>query len=152
MNFYIKLENGMPSGHPILEDNLLQVLEVSSITNSILAQSGYAKFEHRPIPAGEAFIRDTNTYTIDADGIVRNTIITKVMSQEEKINEWVRRPRDFYLNKSDWTQMPDSPLTEEKKAEWAAYREQLRNLPFMYANIQKPDELIPPVEPTNGTV
>ena len=37
---------------------------------------------------------------------------------------WVhaRARRDYRLQMSDWTQMPDSPLTDEKKAEWAAYR------------------------------
>jgi hypothetical protein len=37
--------------------------------------------------------------------------------------------RDRLLQSSDWTQMSDSPLTAEKKAEWAAYRAELRNLP-----------------------
>ena len=29
----------------------------------------------------------------------------------------------------DWTQMPYSPLTEEKKAEWETYRQALRDIP-----------------------
>ncbi len=40
-----------------------------------------------------------------------------------------RMQRDGLLNKSDWTQVADSPLTDEKKAEWATYREKLRDLP-----------------------
>lgn len=40
-----------------------------------------------------------------------------------------RAYRDQLLNQSDWTQVPDSPLTDEKKAEWATYRTSLRNLP-----------------------
>jgi hypothetical protein len=30
---------------------------------------------------------------------------------------------------SDWTQLPDSGLTDEKKAEWQIYRQALRDLP-----------------------
>lgn len=36
--------------------------------------------------------------------------------------------RKFLLLNSDWTQLPDSPLSAEKKAEWAAYRQALRDL------------------------
>ena len=40
-----------------------------------------------------------------------------------------RRTRNSLLTESDWTQMPDSPLTDAKKAEWAIYRQALRDLP-----------------------
>lgn len=36
--------------------------------------------------------------------------------------------RDYLLNESDWTQVTDSALTDEKKAEWSAYRTLLRDL------------------------
>jgi len=41
----------------------------------------------------------------------------------------IRRKRNSLLTRSDWTQMPDSPLTEEDKILWATYRQQLRDLP-----------------------
>ena len=41
----------------------------------------------------------------------------------------VRAERDQKLTASDWTQMPDSPLTSDKKTEWATYRTSLRDLP-----------------------
>ena len=40
-----------------------------------------------------------------------------------------RAKRDRLLEASDWTQMPDSPLSDSKKAEWATYRQALRDLP-----------------------
>jgi len=40
-----------------------------------------------------------------------------------------RQTRDDLLAESDWTQAVDSPLTDEKKAEWITYRAALRNLP-----------------------
>ena len=36
--------------------------------------------------------------------------------------------RNFRLMESDWTQCADSPLSAEKKAEWAAYRQSLRDI------------------------
>jgi hypothetical protein len=41
----------------------------------------------------------------------------------------VRIERDEALNASDWTQTLDAPLTDAKKAEWATYRQSLRDLP-----------------------
>ena len=41
----------------------------------------------------------------------------------------MRLKRDSLLLQSDWTQMPDSPLSDSKKAEWATYRQQLRDFP-----------------------
>lgn len=40
-----------------------------------------------------------------------------------------RKKRNSLLSASDWTQLPDSPLTDEKKAEWSQYRQALRDLP-----------------------
>jgi len=41
----------------------------------------------------------------------------------------MRKLRNSFLRASDWTQMADSPLTSEKKAEWSIYRQALRDLP-----------------------
>lgn len=40
----------------------------------------------------------------------------------------LRDLRNLILEKSDWTQAIDSPLSNEKKAEWATYRQSLREL------------------------
>jgi hypothetical protein len=45
----------------------------------------------------------------------------------------VRRERDERLSACDWTQMADSPLSPEKRAAWAAYRQALRDLPSVYS-------------------
>ncbi|NOU53094.1 hypothetical protein HG263_21575 [Pseudoalteromonas sp. JBTF-M23] len=41
----------------------------------------------------------------------------------------LREIRDGELKNSDWTQMPDTPLTTEQKQAWADYRQALRDLP-----------------------
>jgi hypothetical protein len=41
---------------------------------------------------------------------------------------YIRGQRNDLLTKSDWTQIPGSPLTDEKKAAWSTYRQQLRDL------------------------
>lgn len=47
--------------------------------------------------------------------------------------------RNQKLIDSDWTQLPDSPLTAEKKTEWATYRQALRDLPGQQADPYNPD-------------
>ena len=45
------------------------------------------------------------------------------------VNFLLRLERTRRLAKCDWTQSSDSPLSEEKKKEWATYRQALRDLP-----------------------
>jgi hypothetical protein len=36
--------------------------------------------------------------------------------------------RNYLLTLSDWTQVSDNPISGEKKAAWAAYRQELRDI------------------------
>ena len=56
----------------------------------------------------------------------------------------VRAERDARLAACDWTQMPDAPLSTEAKAAWAAYRQQLRDVP---GQAGFPIEVVWPVAP-----
>jgi hypothetical protein len=48
---------------------------------------------------------------------------------EEELSAQERVKRDNFLSDSDWTQLPDSQLTDAKKTEWATYRQSLRDVP-----------------------
>jgi hypothetical protein len=65
------------------------------------------------------------------------------MIRNDKIRT-IREKRNGLLFASDWTQTLDTPLTTEKKAEWTAYRQQLRDL---MANIEDPDLIVFPSQP-----
>ncbi|MDV3515157.1 phage tail assembly chaperone [Stenotrophomonas sp. C1657] len=41
----------------------------------------------------------------------------------------IRRRRDMALRGTDWTQMPDAPLTALERAAYQTYRQALRDLP-----------------------
>jgi len=58
---------------------------------------------------------------------------------------FIRDKRNGYLGKTDWTQMPDAPLTAEKKTEFAEYRQALRDITN---NLDNSDEVVWPTEPT----
>lgn len=60
---------------------------------------------------------------------------------------YLRFVRDEGLKESDWTQMPDSPLSDSKKTEWAIYRQELRDLPTKYSNKDNIDTIVFPSKP-----
>lgn len=41
--------------------------------------------------------------------------------------EFQRKIRNSLLRNSDFTQLPDVPLTDEQKEEWRIYRQELRD-------------------------
>lgn len=40
----------------------------------------------------------------------------------------IQSKRKLLLNSSDWTQIPNGPLTQEQQQAWAVYRQQLRDI------------------------
>ena len=56
----------------------------------------------------------------------------------------LREKRDMLLAKTDWTQLPDSPLNAETKQAFATYRQTLRNITSVYDTL---DYAIFPDEP-----
>ena len=107
-----------------------------SVLNSIL-ESNQA---YHVVPDGT----DVSQLVANADGVVEvgdypefataydfNSNSWVIDTDRETQVQWndLRSKRATLLNKSDWTQVPDSPLSDEQKAAWATYRQQLRDLP-----------------------
>ena len=62
------------------------------------------------------------------DGVLWQTWIMSNPHSATLDPEEVRAERNAKLTASDWTQIPDAPLTNNQRAEWAAYRHLLREL------------------------
>lgn len=72
-------------------------------------------------------------------------------------NEWVfnadafadnvRFLRNNKLYRSDWTQAADSPLSHSAKAEWATYRQALRDVPASNSSVTSLEDVIWPIPP-----
>ncbi len=84
--------------------------------------------------------------------IVNGEVVAKSGPTESEANsaalEELRQKRDEILTWCDWTQVPDSPLTDTKKTEWATYRQTLRDLPASNANVTSIDDVTFPDAPT----
>jgi hypothetical protein len=59
----------------------------------------------------------------------------------------VRSIQRFYLAASDWTQLPDVPLSDGDRALWQAYRQSIRDIPQVYPDYH---DVIFPKPPTEA--
>ena len=129
---YLKLNSsGDPTGFGIYEGNLRAVLSIDAVHDADLETHGYVRLV-------DGSISET-TETLDPEGQVTFTEIDALTYQEnlpvvarpqaELVQMHINIPRDFLLNGTDWTQGNDSPLTDAKKALWATYRQELRDMP-----------------------
>lgn len=66
------------------------------------------------------------------------------------ISFWVsvRQERDLRLRNCDWTQVADTALTDSKKAEWATYRQALRDVPANNTSASNFEGVTWPTEPS----
>lgn len=63
---------------------------------------------------------------------------------QKQLEEENKAKRDLLLLQSDWTQTNDAPITAEKKAAYASYRQQLRDVT---AQQGFPYEIVWPIKP-----
>jgi len=47
---------------------------------------------------------------------------------QEELVQALREMRDVLLKESDWTQMPDCPISEEIKNDWRIWRQAMRDI------------------------
>ncbi len=83
-------------------------------------------------PLDDFWIFDTyeDELTKCVDGVVQSLSETDINNiYGEKYLDDFREDRNQLLDKSDWTQMIDSPLSDSKKTEWQTYRQALRDMP-----------------------
>lgn len=62
-------------------------------------------------------------------GFTQDELNDKTRADNARESALVRVERDKLLAASDWTQLPDSPLSVEKTLKWGAYRQALREIP-----------------------
>ena len=74
-----------------------------------------------------------------------NPVSVGIAKLKEKAISEMKSQRVEMLFESDWTQGADSPLSEEKKLEWATYRQALRDITQHYQNL---DDVAWPTEPS----
>lgn len=104
----------------------------------------WADFITLPVPEGA----EQETLGVESDGQGGFTFITDPIKVQANLDQaWtaLRAERNRRLAASDWTQLADAHLSQEKKDAWAAYRQELRDLPD---ETQDPTQVTWPLDPT----
>jgi len=105
------------------------------------------------VPSGESILEvsdpvtNTNRYKVVDGAVVSKSDSELQTIDDADLAKLIKKDRDNELFLTDWTQLPGGPLTDSKKAEWATYRQTLRDLPSNsnWPNIQEGDW---PTEPS----
>ena len=128
-------------------------LHLSSGDDDYLKTIGWLPLVETDATPGVNQTFDTDVITAEEDRVtlvhrVRDMTAEEIVERDESYMSHLREQRNEHLVYSDWTQAPDhsSPLTDAKKAEWATYRQSLRDLPTTADMIAWPN--VWPTEPS----
>jgi hypothetical protein len=72
---------------------------------------------------------------------------TSWVFNQSEIMKIVRAERMRFLSSSDWTQLPDAPISTDMKNAWAVYRQELRDITEVLDGIENLDDVIWPTKP-----
>jgi hypothetical protein len=136
MTMFIKLENGQPVGHPILEENFRLLFPNANLSLPFVAEDteplGFGLYDFSSQPDIDTFEKAVEVAPVkDEYGRWLQTWVVEPMTEEEVAarteQEWgaVRYQRNFRLSMCDWTQLPDAPVDA---ATWTTYRQALRDI------------------------
>jgi hypothetical protein len=109
----------------VIAENRAETEERAIELQGIMVSEGHPEAFYVDMPTG-----DIGPLVVDpvAKTVIRDEDIGNADLLAENLAT-LRRNRNTKLTESDWTQGADSPLSDEVKAEWAVYREELRDLP-----------------------
>lgn len=92
-------------------------------------------------------LKDTVGFTEKGYIEIIQPVVAHVFTAEQ-IASNLRSRRNWLLAQADWTQLADATLSAAKKAEWATYRQALRDLPETNSQATTLEALVFPDTPT----
>ena len=137
---YVKITNGSVDEYPYSVNQLRRDNPSTSfprtISDSALEDWGVypVTVQDNPTYDVRTQVLETSTTPTLVDGVwtltvsVTNKTTNAIQEYDNNAAEANRSVRNSLLFKSDWTQMNDSPLSNEDKTAWATYRQELRSI------------------------
>jgi hypothetical protein len=131
---YILVENGKIVGNPMeLPRNWANISNFYLFDNEKLKQYGWYPFRFVESEINSNQFYDGSDFVIEEDEVVEYQKVRNKTPEEieEELNgQWtaIRYRRNEFLTECDWTQLQDSPLSEQKQQEWQTYRQSLRDI------------------------
>lgn len=87
----------------------------------------------------------SDRYDSESDSVIQELL--EIPNYVETILQEIRSIRNKLLMESDWTQLPDSPLSPEKRDLWSIYRQELRDIPESVPSNTSFSDIIWPTKP-----
>jgi len=131
---YILVENGKIVGNPMeLPRNWANISNFYLFDNETLKQYGWYPFRFVESEINSNQFYDGSDFVIEENEVVEYQKVRNKTPQEieeELESQWafIRHRRNEFLLECDWTQLQDSPLSEQKQQEWQTYRQSLRDI------------------------
>lgn len=131
---YVLVENETIVGDPTeLPRNWANISNFYLFDNETLKHYGWYPFRFVEADINSNQFYDGSEIVIEENEVVeyqkvRNKTLQEI---ENEINgQWtfIRYQRNELLTECDWTQLQDSPLSEQKREEWQTYRQTLRDI------------------------
>jgi len=128
--------------YAIVENDTGAILQTGTCDPSQFSVKGWSGVTARECAANVS--DDTHEYV---DGQFVQLPGPSDAEKHDAVLRFVRLERTILLQDSDWTQTPDSPLSNSKKAEWVSYRQALRDLTNNVAGLTDIDDVVFPTQP-----
>lgn len=131
---YILVQNGQIVGRPrqlpVSWENIsnFHVLEYETVKSH-----GWYQYRFVEAQKNDNQCYDGSDFVIEENEVieyqkVRNKTQQEILEETENMWRYVRDIRNELLKECDWTQLPDSPLINQKQTEWQIYRQSLRDI------------------------
>lgn len=131
---YILVQNGQIVGVPRpLPKNWANISNFYLLDNQTLKQHGWYPYNFVEAQVGYNQVYDGSDITIGENEVteyqkVRNKTQAEIANEIEGLWVSIRYERNMLLSQCDWTQLADSPLSNQKQTEWQIYRQELRDI------------------------
>lgn len=131
---YILVENGQIVGRPTeLPKSWKNMSNFHLFDEQTHLLNGWYKYRFVEAQKNDNQYYDGSDFVIGTNEVVeyqkvRNKTQQEITEETEGMWRAIRDRRNELLSETDWTQLPDSPLTNQKQTEWQVYRQQLRDI------------------------
>ena len=131
---YVLVENGQITGNPMdIPKVWKNISNFHIFDNETLKEYGWYPYRFVEANINSNQFYDGSDFVIEEDEVVeyqkvRNKTPQEIQQELESQWAFIRYRRNEFLLECDWTQLQDSPLSEQKQQEWQTYRQSLRDI------------------------
>jgi hypothetical protein len=131
---YVLVENGQITGNPMdIPKVWKNISNFHIFDNETLKEYGWYPYRFVEAEINSNQFYDGSDFVIEENEVVEYQKVRNKTAQEiqDELNgQWtfIRYRRNEFLTECDWTQLQDSPLSEQKQQEWQTYRQSLRDI------------------------